>query len=292
MSRYEWDFFMVVFLATDRVQHFFWKYIDPKHPQYNKRRFSSQDNPIFRIYEKMDTVIGRLRKIAGNNVTTVIVSDHGFGPVYKFVSINDWLLSNGYMSLKNNSFNTKLAGNFLKKLTPRPIRSKIKHLLRKNSEKNGTETMELFQNVDWSKTIAFSEGVSARIFINTPSLNFGAATENKKDYNKIRERLILELMNLKDPDNGEKVVERILKKEDVFKDIALENAPDLLIEFKSGYTSSRVTFEDLQIIKPSWNNKIIRAHKDMSGDHEKNGILIMHGNYIKKGLELSGASML
>jgi hypothetical protein len=30
----------------------------------------------------------------------------------------------------------------------------------------------------------------------------------------------------------------------------------------------------------------------MSGDHEKNGILIMHGNYIKKGLELSGASML
>ena len=60
MQTHPWDCFMVVFMAIDQIQHYFWKTMDPHHPAYDpelERRFQ---NPILSVYQKLDAFLGWL----------------------------------------------------------------------------------------------------------------------------------------------------------------------------------------------------------------------------------------
>lgn len=68
--------------ATDAVQHKYWKYYDPGSfmnvSQNEIRRWSKL---IPKFYCKADTIIGKIIDHYNENITIVIVSDHGFGPM-------------------------------------------------------------------------------------------------------------------------------------------------------------------------------------------------------------------
>ena len=38
MEERQWDFFMIVFIFADRIQHLFWKYMDPQTKLYATKR--------------------------------------------------------------------------------------------------------------------------------------------------------------------------------------------------------------------------------------------------------------
>jgi len=94
----EWDFFMPVFMGPDRIQHFFWKYIDPTHPKYECGKFGKfvKDH-----YIKIDKITSDFMKSIDEETAFIIVSDHGFCPIYAEVSLNNYLEESGFLLRKN-----------------------------------------------------------------------------------------------------------------------------------------------------------------------------------------------
>lgn len=91
----EWDFFMPVFMGMDRIQHFFWKYVDSTHPKFEAsalRRF------VESFYIKADRIVGRFLESVDEDTLVIVLSDHGFCPVHKEVIVNNYLEEKGLLT--------------------------------------------------------------------------------------------------------------------------------------------------------------------------------------------------
>ena len=103
MNNKKWDFFMTVFMGIDALGHAFWRYMDPQHPMYDGNVPKEFKQAIFNIYKHIDKNIYALQKNVDSDTAIILMSDHGFGPVYYGVSINNWLLDEGFLALKKNA---------------------------------------------------------------------------------------------------------------------------------------------------------------------------------------------
>jgi predicted AlkP superfamily phosphohydrolase/phosphomutase len=91
MSEREWDFFWAVFTTCDRVQHFFWKFMDENHPGYDPDAAPELKNAIFNFWVGLDKGVGRIMDAMPEDVTVIVMSDHGFGPIYKELRLHNLL---------------------------------------------------------------------------------------------------------------------------------------------------------------------------------------------------------
>jgi len=94
----KWDFFMPVFLGTDRIQHFFWKYVDQTHPEYEENELSTL---VKRFYIKVDRIVGNFLNSVDEKTFTLVLSDHGFCPIHKEVIVNNYLEEAGFLIAKS-----------------------------------------------------------------------------------------------------------------------------------------------------------------------------------------------
>jgi len=134
----------------------------------------------------------------------MIFSDHGFTSFERAVSINRWLVENGFMILID--------------------------------EYDGNDEGALFKFVDWSKTKAYSAGF-AGIYINFKGREGqGIVEESEKE--EIVNDIIKKLEDFKDPKNNKKVVTHAYKKEEIYHGDYVKNAPDIVIGFEPGYRMS------------------------------------------------------
>jgi len=98
LQKEDWDLFMTVFMGTDRIQHFFWKYVDQTHSNYEKNKYSQL---VKDFYVKIDKITESFYNSLDEDTITIIVSDHGFCPVEKEVVVNNYLEEIGLVKTKN-----------------------------------------------------------------------------------------------------------------------------------------------------------------------------------------------
>ena len=84
----KWDLFMTVFMGVDRIQHFFWKYIDPNHAQYSNNIISQK---FKNFYVKLDDTFGKLLEFCQDDILTFLLSDHSFCSVEREIFLNNYL---------------------------------------------------------------------------------------------------------------------------------------------------------------------------------------------------------
>lgn len=77
-KNFEWDFGMIVYRATDLIQHFLWG-----------------SDEVFEIYKKVDEEIGKIMENFKANY--FIVSDHGFYGIKKNIFLNNFLYQKGFL---------------------------------------------------------------------------------------------------------------------------------------------------------------------------------------------------
>ena len=88
-----------VFDGTDRLQHTFWRDIDPRHPARPDDEVLDRRSVIEDLYVRMDDLVARTRtRCRDENTLLMVISDHGFGPFRRGVDLNRWLLENGYLA--------------------------------------------------------------------------------------------------------------------------------------------------------------------------------------------------
>ncbi|MEZ5416758.1 MAG: alkaline phosphatase family protein [Vicinamibacterales bacterium] len=92
-----------VFDGTDRIQHMFWRYIDPKHPAHRRDVPAEHRDAIKALYQKNDALVGQVLDSLRPDDVLLVISDHGFSSFRRGVNLNAWLLREGYLALKDGT---------------------------------------------------------------------------------------------------------------------------------------------------------------------------------------------
>ena len=257
MHKYDWDFFMIVFRGTDLIQHVAFKFWDKNYCKQHELECTKFGEIIFQFYEKIDAIIGDILTQVRDKCTTIIMSDHGMRPVSKHFFINKWLIKEGFLRLKRFYL---LASIFKIRNTPSLI--------------------------DWSKTKAFSSwaGGEAMIRINLAGREPCGSVKPGREYEQIREQIIDRLYQIKDPDTGNPIIEKVYKKEEIYSGPFLREAPDLQIVTNDMSYHPRGEFAAKQVL--------MTPQEATPGMHHIDGILIMNGPPIRKATQISGARII
>jgi predicted AlkP superfamily phosphohydrolase/phosphomutase len=191
-----WDFFMIVEMGPDRLNHGIWSYIDPDHPRHepgNPYRESLRD-----YYRFLDGKIGDLlSRHADEDTTVLVVSDHGAKAMVGGVCFNEWLIQEGYLALEGE----------------RP------------SEVTPLDKLD----IDWSRTKAWGDGgYYGRLFLNVEGREPNGVVPADR-YEEVRDELAGKIEAMTD-DQGAPLGNKALKPEDIYEK-QKGVAPDLIVIF-------------------------------------------------------------
>ena len=197
----EWDFFMFVEMGVDRLHHGMWKYHDPAHHKYEVH--TVYNNSIREYYRYIDNEIGQILALVDNDTTVFIVSDHGAKRMDGGICVNEWLIREGYLTLKSY---------------PR--------------ERTAIDKCE----IDWSKTRVWGDGgYYARIFLNIEGREPRGIVK-PGEVEALREELKAKLEAIVDP-SGVNIGTTVFKPQEIYRQCN-GVPPDLLVYFGDLYWRS------------------------------------------------------
>ena len=97
MRTREWDYFQLVEIGLDRVQHGFWKHHDPDHVLHDPE--TPYRDVVRDYYRYLDHEIGTLLELLDGDTAVLVVSDHGARSLDGGFCINEWLIREGLLTL-------------------------------------------------------------------------------------------------------------------------------------------------------------------------------------------------
>jgi predicted AlkP superfamily phosphohydrolase/phosphomutase len=92
------DFLMLVDMGVDRIHHSFWKAMDETHPDHQPH--SPYATAIHDYYCHLDQRIATLLDQCSPDTAVLVVSDHGARALMGGFCLNEWLIQEGYLVLK------------------------------------------------------------------------------------------------------------------------------------------------------------------------------------------------
>jgi len=300
-----WDLFTVVFTATDRAQHFFWRFLDPTHPLYDPVEAPRYHNAILRVYRKIDQVLGEMLASYGDESTVIVMSDHGFGPQHKLFRINQWLVENGFLQLTYTTSNglvhhlSSVAKKQLYRGLDRLVglvrvalsdttKDKVKRLFPRL--RGWVASQILFSGADWSATQAYHTAeFPGSIRVNLKGREVNGIVEPGSEYEAVCEAIRAGLEGYVDPDTGKPVVERVFRRDELYWGPCVDLAPDLIVHL-ADYTYTfdwymPVARNSVQIDLPVVDG-LTGEYAVNCGNHRLDGILMFYGTNIRKGVQL------
>jgi predicted AlkP superfamily phosphohydrolase/phosphomutase len=271
LDRRPTDFFMTVYTASDWGGHNLWKYMTSDfHPDLLFR------DSLLSIYRALDQAVGNLIARVDERAHIFIISDHGMGPhTGASYHLGEWLEDRGLMSRKSSKQTRaslmKTGKDVARRLLPASVREKVKAKLGDERVKKlqAAEKDSFYSSIDWSKTTAYTEPGRHVININLAGRNAEGAVA-AADYESVCSGLIDELNEWTDA-KGERVVERVVRRDEVYFGPYAERASDLYIYWNPKANLGEPPDE-------------VRARGYWwSGDHRPEGILICKGPHIHRG---------
>lgn len=191
-----------VFDTTDRVQHMFWRYLEEDHPAAREVPREQRRNVIQDLYQRMDRLIGRVMDRIDDSTLLMVISDHGFKSFARCLNLNAWLHQNGYLALKHGK----------------------------------TESGDWFEDVDWSRTRAYTMGLNG-LYLNLKGRE-KQGTVDPAEAEALKKELQQKLNGLTDPASGAVGITGVFITGNVYRGPYTDNAPDLIVGYGAGYRAS------------------------------------------------------
>ncbi|MBC8205354.1 alkaline phosphatase family protein [bacterium] len=145
---------------------------------------------------EVDRYIAEFQNRLDKNTRFIVLSDHGFCSVKKEVYLNQWLIDNGYLV-----FN-KAKPESLKEINP--------------------------------LTKAYSL-IPGRIYLNLKGREWAGTIEQGSQQRRLTDELKQTLPEMTDPDTGEKIIQRVFTREEIYKGAFIHRAADLIAVPNDGY---------------------------------------------------------
>lgn len=203
--------------APDRLQHVYYRYIDPSDDLYDTEAGKRIGERVVGCFSAMDRIVGLLEDYAAGG-GVVVCSDHGFTAWEVSVHVNALLQEWGYLRIKPQAaaLQTSAARTLVpvaKRLLPRRVARAAKG--------------KTFAAVDWSRTKAFASPIPQQgIFVNLEGRErYGIVPPLQLE--RMKDELVARFEALTDA-SGNKLADRVWRSQDVFHGPATRGAPDVL----------------------------------------------------------------
>lgn len=200
-KRFQAGLFFFYFSSLDQNAHMFWRAMDARHPAYEPELGAKYSSVLEDYYREMDRVLGTVMEKVDADTTLLVLSDHGFAPYYWSFNLNNWLLDNGYLVLRDEA-----AGR----------------------------DANLFTSVDWSRTRAYGLGLNG-LYLNLRGREQKGIVEPGPEAEALLNELVGKLLGLKDPGTGLAPITRVDKAREVYTGPYLDEAPNLIVGYNRGY---------------------------------------------------------
>ena len=218
-----------VFDTSDRVQHMFFRHLDG----HGDPRWAGV---IENLYQRMDRLVGKALENLDDQSLLFALSDHGFCAFRRAVNLNSWLYQNGYLALTGDAMEG--------------------------------ESDKYFQGVDWTRTRAYTLGLSG-LYLNLKGREACGIVSPGAEANALKNELIAKLAGLRDEEHDYVAIRQLYATSQLYKGPYLGAAPDLIVGYNEGY-------------RTSWDAAIgkVTAHviednpKAWSGDHCVDPLLV------------------
>jgi predicted AlkP superfamily phosphohydrolase/phosphomutase len=299
MNRCDWDLFIFDLMATDRLQHELWHVWDLTHQaaRGRERELMSLRPKLIAFWQAVDRGIGSIEADLPRDSAFLIISDHGFGPIERYVNFNVWLLENGYIALEDSFYVRQKHWFYRHGATPEWIYGVMSRLGLGNhrvSRFRGKQTSlmdrlgeSLFlsrRHIDWSRTKAYAQGNFGQIFLNLKGRQpngYVAAL----DARPLLDELKAALRAIPHPETGQPLVEHVYEREELYDGPYTALAPDLTVVL-TDWRYRTIGLHDFT------TNRMISPAFGPTGDHRLDGILVASGPAIRAGTEPRAATLL
>lgn len=263
------DFWHVTVFYIDKIQHSYYR-----------------DEGILKEYWSLiDLEIGQFLEGFGSDVTVFLMSDHGATEIRNTLYLNEFLHRHGYLQLAADDGEGWLSpadlavrgirivrGNRFLYPWLRGLRRRGPHafdaLIRSVSKRE--QRTQVLPRVCWEASRFFAVGTGFGLVYRLNA--------RPEDVQELRERL----QHLEDPVTGERVAD-VFASDEVYKG-PMRNAPDLVVVPRGNTMISEVVRKAPDIWGPSPNN--------WEGMHEQEGLFLACGPDIRRGQEITGATIL
>ncbi|MFC6756242.1 MULTISPECIES: alkaline phosphatase family protein [Haloarcula] len=272
MERDDWRLFFFVYTAPDRLQHLHW-----------------DETVLVDHYQTLDEILGEVMAYTEERGANLfVVSDHGFGPSEKRISVNRLLEREGYLKRRDTEGVRKLlASAGLQKddvlsmleavgVTEKRLLRYLPDRLVETAARQVPGSHILF-DVDFSRTQGFVHG-SGCVYVNdTDRFENGVVDPNERD--RVKTELAEVFSTYTDPDTGTTVLQvfdgdRLFEKD--------ERSPDLIVRPVPGY--SKAVGLNEQVVSP------LEPH-DVSANHRREGIFFAAGPSITPDTTLESSAV-
>jgi hypothetical protein len=139
--------------------------------------------------------------------------------------------------------------------------------------------------IDWSRTRAYCPSApGSGLWINLRGREPEGIVEPGAEYERVVAELCERLLAFRDPRSGERVVEAVHRREDIYHGPHATAGPDLLIE--TARTVCMVEGLGQRSLMPAG-----RGPEERTGNHARDGILVLHGPDVRRGETLPLAAI-
>lgn len=152
-------------------------------------------NDTNNFFDKLDDFIGKLENKLSKKDSFLILSDHGFCGIKNDIQLNTWLEKEGLLMFENN------------------VEKKLDNYSR--------------------ESICYSL-LPGRIFVNLESREEKGSVK-KEDYKDVRNDIKKRLLDFKNPENGEKIIDKVFFREEIYDGEYIEGAADIIAHPNNGY---------------------------------------------------------
>ena len=156
-----------------------------------------QYGPEFiKYYQKIDTFLGQINAGLEEGTQLIVLSDHGFCGMKKEVFLNHWLQREGWLKFRGKA--------------PKSVK-------------------DIHQE---SKVYSLIPG---RIYVNLAGRESSGSVHFPDEYERIRGEVKEALLGMRDPDSGERIIEKVFKREELYHGLHYNEGPDLVAIPHNGY---------------------------------------------------------
>jgi len=237
--------------------------------------------PLRSVYELVDDYVGQiLDKARGPETNLIVLSDHGFWREDFTMNVSAWLREEGYLKLHatRNLLSSRVARS-LKRVLP----GQLKHLISRTRAGQRSLGMDFEARFDWPRTRAYCWGMGAKIRINVRGREPQGIVEPGAEYDELRETIIAQLTELRNPTSGKPVFKRVWRREELYEGPRVEDAHDIVGEASDNVSLNSNLHDPAVPVffeKTPDNLRVLAGviNKPLTpGQHSSHGVLILHG---------------
>ncbi|MFT5290301.1 MAG: putative AlkP superfamily phosphohydrolase/phosphomutase [Planctomycetota bacterium] len=228
MAKEAGGFLFFYYSSVDLAAHMLWRHADESHPHHDAdfaakdsskwsgREGSTWKDVLMDLYLRMDPVLGKVREEVGDDTLIMVMSDHGFASFSRKFNLNTWLLDEGYLVLKED----------YKRELPK---SNPEHL-----------PVMIASAVDWSKSRAYGIGFNG-LYVNQKGREKQGIVAAGAETDALVAEIKAKLEAILDDAPGREGTRVVLEAQlpaDVYSGERMDEAPDLVVGYNSGYGNS------------------------------------------------------